>query len=316
MKVAKTFAGIAMLAVPMMGMAADEMVAEKCDAPKGTIAVYEPQDELISRLRGFGLASPTQVIRTIIQQSNCFQVIERGLAMQNMMQERQLAQSGMLQANSNMGKNQMATADFIVTPNITFSENNAGGVAAGLLGAFGGNSGRIIGALAGGLKFKQAETSMVMIDARSGIQVAGVQGKAEKTDWAIGGALAGGIGAAGGGYSNTNEGKLIVMSFLDNWNNMVKTIRSNPSLIAARSEASVQNAAASIQADAGAAGDVMMPKIANVLMLKLPKDGSPTLSTLAKTDEVLFLGEEKDGFMKVQTGKGEGWVKKILLKKM
>jgi len=36
------------------------------------------------------------LLRLMIQQSNCFQIVERGLAMQNIMQERQLAQSGQL----------------------------------------------------------------------------------------------------------------------------------------------------------------------------------------------------------------------------
>ena len=31
--------------------------------------------------------------------------------------------------------------------------------------------------------------------------------------------------------------------------------------------------------------------------------------------EVIFEGEEKDGFMKVETGKGTGWVKAIMMRK-
>jgi curli biogenesis system outer membrane secretion channel CsgG len=302
-------------ALPMIASAEDAVKLEKCDAPKGTIAVHEPQSDLIARLRGFGLASPTGVIRKIIQESNCFQVIERGVAMQNMMQERQLADSGMLQQDANMGKGQMATADFLLTPNITFSENNAGGASAGMLGVF-GSAGRMLGALAGSLKFKEAETSMLLVDARSGIQVAAVEGKAEKTDFALGGALFGG-GAAGGagGYTNTNEGKVIAASFIDNWNKLVREVRDNPSLIQAKSKSSQQNAAASVQANAANEGDVLLPKIANVPLLKQPKDGSGTLGSLSKADEVLYLGEERDGYFKVQASKGEGWVKKVLMRK-
>jgi len=302
-------------ALPMIASAEDAVKLEKCDAPKGTIAVHEPQNDLIARLRGFGLASPTGVIRKIIQESNCFQVIERGVAMQNMMQERQLADSGMLQQDANMGKGQMATADFLLTPNITFAENNAGGASAGMLGVF-GSAGRMLGALAGSLKFKEAETSMLLVDARSGIQVAAVEGKAEKTDFALGGALFGG-GAAGGagGYTNTNEGKVIAASFVDNWNKLVREIRDNPSLVQAKSKASQQNAAASVKANAANEGDVLLPKIANVPVLKQPKDGAPMLAALSKADEVLYLGEERDGYFKVQASKGEGWVKKVLMRK-
>jgi curli biogenesis system outer membrane secretion channel CsgG len=40
---------------------------------------------------------PDGLIRMMIQQSNCFIVVERGAGMQNMMQERALADSGQLQ---------------------------------------------------------------------------------------------------------------------------------------------------------------------------------------------------------------------------
>jgi hypothetical protein len=211
----------------------------------------------------------------------------------------------------------MVTADFLVTPNVVFSENNAGGVGGGLLGVFGGGAGRLIGGIAGGLKFKQAQTSLLLSDARSGIQVAAAEGSAEKADFSIGGALFGGGGGAGmGGYSNTNEGKVIVASFIDNWNNIVRAIRNNGSLIQARAgEAAQRNAAGSVQANAAAEGDVMVPKIGGAKVFKQPRDGAAEVQTLARTDEVLFLGEEKDGYLKVQAGKGEGWVKKVLLRK-
>lgn len=324
MKVGKIGLLVCALALPLAAGAQDggapasgaAAQLEKCDAPKGTIAVHEPQDDLIARLRGFGLASPTAMIRMMIQQSNCFQVIERGVAMQNLMQERQLADSGLMQEGSNMGKGQMVTADFVLTPNIVFSENNAGGVSAGLLGVFGG-AGRMLGALAGSLKFKEAETSMLLVDARSGIQVTAVEGKAEKTDFALGGMLfGGGVAGGGGGYTNTNEGKIIVASFLDNWNKVVRTVRDSSSLIQARGgKAAQRNAAGSVQAGGAAEGDVLIPKIANVRVLRAPKDGAAELVALNKSDEVLFLGEEKDGYFKVQASRGEGWVKKVLVRK-
>ncbi|HEY9065271.1 MAG TPA: SH3 domain-containing protein [Burkholderiaceae bacterium] len=289
---------------------------ERCDAPKGTLAVVEPQSQVIGNLQRYGLGSPTGVLRMLIQQSNCFQVVERGVAMNNMMQERALAQSGELQSGSNIGKGQMAVADFIVNPNVVFSENNAGGMGGALGGLLGGRAGLVAGAVAGGVKFKQAETSMLLVDSRSGIQVAAATGSAEKADFALGGALFG-HGAAGafGGYSNTNEGKMIVASFVDNWNNIVRNIRDNPSLIQGRSQASIQNAAASVKANPANAGDVMLPKINGVKVLRQPQDSSGELQTLSKNDEVLVLGEERNGYIKVTAPRGDGWVKAILLRK-
>jgi hypothetical protein len=290
---------------------------EHCDAPKGTLAVVEPQTQVQANLQRYGLGSPTSVIRMLVQQSNCFQVVERGSGMNNMMQERALAQGGELQNGQNVGKGQMVAADFIVTPSVVFSENNAGGMGGALAGLLGGNSGRALASVSGGVKFKQAETSMLLADTRSGMQVAAAQGSAEKADFALGAGIVGSNASAlGGGYGNTNEGKVVVASFIDNWNNIVRSIRNNPSLVKPMAGvASQQNAAMSMRADAGAPGDVMLPKINGVKVLRQPKDGSPEVQTLGKTDEVLLEGEEMNGYVKVTTSRGEGWIKAILLRK-
>ena len=54
-------------------------------------------------------------------------------------------------------------------------------------------------AVAGGLKFKEAQTSMLVADARSGVQVAAAEGSTKKADLALGGALFGGGYGGGGG---------------------------------------------------------------------------------------------------------------------
>lgn len=290
---------------------------ETCDRPKGTIAVVEPQSQAMASLQRYGLGSPSGIIRMTIQQSNCFQVVERGAGLQNMAQERALAQSGQLASGSNVGRGQMAAADFIVTPNVVFSDNNSGGIGAGIGGLLGGRTGQLIGGIAGGLKFKEAQTSMLLVDSRSGIQVAAAEGSAQSADLALSGALFGGGGGGGiGGYTNTAEGKVIAASFVDNWNNIVRAIRNNPSLVQATAgPASQANAAASLQADAGAPGDIMVPKINGARVLLAPQDGAPELMILGKFDEVLLLGEEKNGFVKVTAPRGDGWVKKILLRK-
>ena len=51
---------------------------EHCDKPMGALAVVEPQDEIITALRRYNLQSPVGLIRMMIQQSNCFIVVERG----------------------------------------------------------------------------------------------------------------------------------------------------------------------------------------------------------------------------------------------
>ncbi len=297
---------------------------EHCEKPMGTLAVVEPQSHVLSSLSRYRLGSPVGLIRLMIQQSNCFLVVERGVGMQNMMQERALAKSGELRQDSNVGGGQMVSADYILTPGIVFSENNAGGVGGGVGGAVGGLFGRgagaVLGGVAGGLKFKEAQTSMLVADARSGIQVAAAEGSAKKADFRLGGMLGGaGIGGAGaaalGGYSNTNEGKIIAASFADNYNGVVRSVRGNPSL---------QRKVTSLAAEAGTVvkagatyneGDVLRPKIANIKLLSKPADDAATVLTLNKTDELIFMGKEQDGFVNVETGKGSGWVKKVLISK-
>jgi hypothetical protein len=292
--------------------ASNQSISEKCDAPKGTIAVSEPQSEVVTALLRSGLQSPSGLIRMIIANSNCFQVVERGQGFQNMMQERALASGGQMQAGQNVGQGQMVAADFVITPSVVIAANTSGGVGGGLAGLGGGFA--LLGAIAGNLKFKEASTAMVMSDVRSGLQVAASEGSAKKTDFNVGGFIlgAGGAGALGG-YTNTAEGKLIAASFLDNWNNIVKNIRNNPSLIQAKAGAASQaNASNSVRADAGA---VWVAKIAGVKALAEPRDGAREVASLGRSDEVVAEGDEKDGFMKVATAKGTGWVKIIMMRK-
>jgi curli biogenesis system outer membrane secretion channel CsgG len=287
---------------------------EKCDRPLGTLAVAEPQDFVAQSLMRYGLPSPTGLIRMMIQQSNCFMVVERGVAMQNLMQERRLAEGGQLRSNSNMGKGQMVTADYVLTPNVVFSEKNTGGIggALGGLGLFGAAAGLV----AAGLKFKEAQTSMLLADTRSSLQVAAAQGSAKKTDWSLGGLLiGGGAGGALGAYENTPEGKVVAASFLDNWNNIVRSVRNNPSLV--RTDETLKTAAAKVAkaGDGMEAGDVLLAKIKGVKLYGDASKKARVIATLARDDELIYTGQDKDGFISVQSGEGEGWVEKVLVRK-
>ena len=231
--------------------AADEAQpsVEKCSQELGTLAVAE-QPDTISRLRGYGLGSPTMMLRMIVQESGCFAVVERGAGMQAMQQERAMAATGQLTADANIGGGQMQAADFVLTASVQFSEETGGvgGAVSGLLGRAGGLLGRL-GGLAGGVKFKEAQTTILVSDVRSGIQVASGEGQASKMNFTLGGWGWGGLGwATAGGYSKSPEGKLIAASLLDNYNKVVLQVRDKPMLVRARSDASIRNAAASTQA--------------------------------------------------------------------
>jgi hypothetical protein len=116
-----------------------------------------------------------------------------------------------LQQDSNVGSGQMQAADFVMTPSVQFSDDT-GGISAtvgSLLGRMGGVLGTL-GGLAGSVKFKEAETTLLVADVRSGIQVASAEGKASKMDFSLGGWGWGNMGwASAGGYSKIPEGKLM-----------------------------------------------------------------------------------------------------------
>jgi len=226
-----------------------QSTVEKCATKLGTLSVIEAPAGY-GYLSSYGLGSPAALLRLMIQQSDCFDVVERGAAFSSLQQERALAGSGELQQGSNLGQGQLQAADFVMTPNVQVSGNTGGlgGSIAGLGRLFGG-LGATIGGLAGNVKFKEAQTSLLVSDVRSGIQVAAAEGQASKTDFGIGGwGYGGGTFGSGGGYTNTPEGKMIAASLLDNYNNIVLQIRDKKQLIHQRSASSVANAANSIAA--------------------------------------------------------------------
>jgi curli biogenesis system outer membrane secretion channel CsgG len=287
---------------------------EHCDKPMGAMAVVEPQSEYMMALSRYNLQSPVSLIRMMIQQSNCFIVVERGQGLRNMEQERALAGAGQTRSGSNMGGGQMVAADFIMTPQVVFSENNAGGIG----GAAGGLLGGKLGAVAGGLKFKEAQTTLLVADSRSGVQVAAAEGSTKKADLRLGaGLFGGGGGASAGGYGNTNEGKIIAASFLDNYNKVVDVVRGDPSL--QRNVGTLkQEAAGGGTRKAGSVfneGDTLGPKIAGVKMYATPSDTGKVVATLGRADEMVVVGDEKDGYIEVETGSGKGWVRMTLVQK-
>src|SRR5262245_40435043 len=288
---------------------------EHCDKPMGAMAVVEPQSEYMMALSRYNLQSPVGLLRMMIQQSNCFLVVERGQGLRNMEQERALAGAGQTRAGSNIGGGQMVAADFIMTPQVVFSEGNAGGVGGAVGGLLGGSK---LGAVAGGLKFKEAQTTLLVADSRSGIQVASAEGSTKKADMRLGaGLFGGGAGASGGGYGNTNEGKIIAASFMDNYNKIVTVVRGDPSL--QRNVGTLkQEAAAGGTRKAGAVfneGDTLGPKIAGVKMYAAPNETAKVVATLGRGDEMVVVGEEKDGYIEVETGSGKGWVRMTLVQK-
>ena len=71
---------------------------------------------------------------------------------------------------------------FALSPSITFSNQDAGGLGASVLGWGGGLLGGVLGAVSANLKFKEASTLLTLVDNRSGVQLAAAEGSARNTD--------------------------------------------------------------------------------------------------------------------------------------
>jgi curli biogenesis system outer membrane secretion channel CsgG len=200
---------------------------ERCDRSLGTLALLEDQgaDWYQILTREYKLTSTVPLLRLLVQQSNCFVVVERGRGFAAMQTERALDQAGELRQQSNFGRGQMVAADYGLTPTVLFSDRDTGG----LVGALGGISrhANVIGAVAGSMKQREAATMLTLTDNRSGVQVAASEGSASKMDFGvIGGLLGGRAGGALGGYTNTPQGKVIAAAFTDAYNQMVRAVKN------------------------------------------------------------------------------------------
>jgi len=200
---------------------------EHCDSALGTISLVENENAgWYTILRDQYQLPPTaQLLRLMIQQSNCFIVVERGAAgMRAMERERALMGSGEMRGGSNMGGGQVVASDYSLQPEIIFSQSDTGGVG----GALGGRSrgGNVLGAILANTQTREASAMLMMVDNRSGVQISASEGSASKTDWGGFGSLFGGrAGGTLGAYQRTPQGKVIAAAFMDAYNQMVVALR-------------------------------------------------------------------------------------------
>lgn len=196
---------------------------EHCNESLGTMSVNEDTAATwYQELRSYDLGSTVPVLRMMIQQSNCFVIVDRARGMNDVMRERALDQSGEMRSNNNFGKGQMVSADYSMSPSIQFSGKTAGG--SGVLGLFGNNAyTRAVGSLGR----NEASTTLLLIDNRSSVQISAAEGTASNFDFGIGSSLWGGDGySSAGGYAKTPQGKVVVAAFADSFNQMVRTLRN------------------------------------------------------------------------------------------
>ena len=221
-----------------------------CDRPLGRAAIQEPENRW---WEGLGLSNPEALLKLFALKSGCLRIVDRngGLAMRQ--QESALNSSGDLQRGSNLGRGQVAAADYFIIPDIAGSNRNSGGSNIGAMaGSFlpGG-----FGAIAGSLRIKKSEahTLLTLEDARTTEQLYVAEGAAQKSDISFGGGGGGGgyggfIGMAGGGYSDTDIGKVIGAAYFNAFVDLVHYMQTQePGQQAAQAPAAAQRTTSEVR---------------------------------------------------------------------
>lgn len=267
----------------------------RCAKPLGTAAVQEPENRWWTEL---GLSNPEALLKLFAARSNCLRIVDRngGLAMRNL--EAGLGASGDLKRGSNVGRGQVAAADFFIIPDIANSDSNTGGAAIGAI------AGSLLpggfGALAGGLRTKKAEAQalITLVDARSTEQLYVAEGVAQKTNIGFGGG-AGGFGTtgfgsvAGGGYGDTDIGKVITAAYFNAFVDLVGYLQNS-------SPTGQQVSAANIQAYT-----VKAPIVAR----KTPSPSAAAVLNFSPGDLVYPTGQKNGIWWEVDDENGNrGWV--------
>ena len=204
---------------------------ERCDATLGTVRIDEQSDAgwYSTYHSRYGTGSTVPALRLLIQQSNCFAIVDRNRGLNAGKAERELIRGDEGRAGSNFGTGQIAAADYTLIPEVLVSEQGGTqgkGILSNLPNIFGGKKSTAVQA-AGSFSTNEAGTMLTLIDNRSSVQLAAAEGYASNTDLGGMGALftSGGAGGASA-FTKTPQGKVILASFKDAYNKLVVAVRN------------------------------------------------------------------------------------------
>jgi curli biogenesis system outer membrane secretion channel CsgG len=268
-----------------------------CSHSIGTVSLTDGEGK---GWTNYGLGAPSTLIKTFIARSGCFKMVDRGAGLAALQREQELASSGGLQRGSNVGAGQVKAADYVIVADVANADSNAGGggVGAAVVGsAIGGK----LGGLFGGLRTKhvQAQTVLSVMNVRTSEVEATAEGSADKKDISfLGGGGWGFGGAVGGGYEDTDIGKVVTYAFLDAYRQIV-----------------TQLGGLSDNAAADAPKEAFKVSVTSVKMHRSPSTASSVVRSLAKDDMVYPTGAKEDMWWEVEDENGNaGWIENDNLK--
>jgi curli biogenesis system outer membrane secretion channel CsgG len=247
----------------------------------------------------YNLGAPSVLLKAFVQKSGCFTLVDRGAGLSALQKEQALAAGGDLQKGSNVGAGQVKAADYVLVADIGNTDANAGGSAvAGIAGAAIGGR---VGGLLGGIKTKrvEAQTVLTLMNVRTSEIQAAAEGSASKKD--IGFAVGGGYGfggAVGGGYQDTEVGKVVTYAFLDAYRQIVGQLGGLPD-----------------NASAAAPKEAFKVAVDSVTMRRSPSASSSAVRDLHEGDLVYPLGGKEEMWWEIEDENGNaGWVENDKLK--
>ncbi len=212
----------------------------RCTRSLGTLSIVDGDED--SGWRQRNLAPPQKLLKVIVQRSGCFTLVDRGAGMNAAQAERELAAGGDLQRGSNMGRGQIRAADYVLVAEVAAQDADASGGAAAA--ALGGLIGGRVGGVVGGIRTNRLEANTVLslTSVRTSETLAVTEGYATKTDvsWGGGGGLgswSGFGGAVGGGYEDTEIGRIVTQAFIDAYAAMVMQIGGGEAVAGGGAEA-------------------------------------------------------------------------------
>ena len=218
------------LAKPSAGQRLQEQTANDvphCMRKMGTISIVDGDDP--RPWTQYSLAPPSKLLKVLVQRSGCFNLVDRGSGLQAAQRERDIGADLGLQRRSNVGQGQIKAADYVLVAEIQGANRNVSG--GGGIGAIGGLIGGRFGALAGGLGSKKMEANTVLsiTNVRTTETIATSEGYAAKNNLTFGagggtGFFGGGLAAVGGGYDNTDIGRIVTLSFIQAYSKMVNEL--------------------------------------------------------------------------------------------